>query len=71
LSEAAAQRPAGSHWRAWVGGVDVLFGAGVLQLLGEEARRLGVRRALVVSDPGVVAAGHAERALWGFASAKV
>lgn len=39
----------------------VKFGAGAVDDAGWELRRLGVRRALLVTDPGVVAAGHAER----------
>jgi alcohol dehydrogenase len=39
----------------------VVFGAGSLEKLGELARGFGAR-ALLVSDPGVVAAGHAARA---------
>lgn len=41
----------------------IVFGAGALDRLGELASELGARRALVVSDPGVVAAGHTERGL--------
>jgi alcohol dehydrogenase len=42
----------------------IVFGAGRLPELGELARSLGdVSRVLVVSDPGVVAAGHAQRGL--------
>lgn len=40
----------------------LLFGPGRLAELGERAARLG-RRAMVVSDPGIVAAGHAPRAV--------
>lgn len=36
----------------------LVFGAGSISRLGELASELGVRRALVVSDGGVVAAGH-------------
>ncbi len=39
----------------------IVFGPGKLELLGELARQLGARRVLVVSDPGIVAAGHAPR----------
>lgn len=35
-----------------------IFGAGIVSRLGELARELGLRRAFVVSDPGVVEAGH-------------
>ena len=41
----------------------LVFGAGKIESLGELASELGARRALVVSDPGVVAAGHAERGI--------
>jgi alcohol dehydrogenase class IV len=39
----------------------VLLGAGAVARLGEEVRTLGVRRPLVVTDSGVVAAGIADR----------
>jgi hydroxyacid-oxoacid transhydrogenase len=37
------------------------FGRGAVDDAGWELARLGVRRALLVSDPGVVAAGHTDR----------
>jgi alcohol dehydrogenase class IV len=40
----------------------VVFGAGSLERLGKISQSLGGHRALVVSDPGIVAAGYAERA---------
>jgi alcohol dehydrogenase len=40
----------------------VIFGAGTLARLGEEARGLGFARALLVADRGLVEAGHVERA---------
>jgi alcohol dehydrogenase len=40
----------------------VIFGAGSLARLGEAARALGFRRALLVADRGLVEAGHVERA---------
>jgi alcohol dehydrogenase class IV len=40
----------------------VVFGAGMLQRLGELAREAGFERTLLVSDPGLAAAGHADRA---------
>jgi alcohol dehydrogenase len=40
----------------------VIFGAGTLARLGEEARGLGLRRALLVADRGLVEAGHVGRA---------
>jgi alcohol dehydrogenase len=42
--------------------VPVLFGRGALERLGERAKALGATRALLVSDPGIVAAGHVARA---------
>ncbi len=40
----------------------LVFGPGALARLGEVARELGFSRTLVVSDPGVVAAGYTARA---------
>lgn len=40
-----------------------IFGHGALDRVGEAARELGARRALVVSDPGVVDAGYPARAI--------
>lgn len=41
----------------------IVFGPGKIDSLGELASELGARRVLVVSDPGVVAAGHTERGM--------
>jgi alcohol dehydrogenase len=41
----------------------IVFGSGKVDALGELAGELGARRALVVSDPGIVAAGHTEHGL--------
>src|SRR5262245_62702034 len=41
----------------------VLFGPGTLARLGEVARVLGGRRVLLVTDPGLEAAGHPQRAV--------
>ncbi len=40
----------------------VVFGAGTLSRLGELARELGGSRVLLVTDPGLEAAGHPQRA---------
>lgn len=40
----------------------LVFGNGVLSRLGELAREAGGRKVLLVTDPGIAAAGHAERA---------
>jgi alcohol dehydrogenase len=50
-------------WSAPFGSCRVEFGAGALDRLGPLAKSLGGRRVLVVTDPGVRAAGHAGRAL--------
>lgn len=39
----------------------LVFGAGAIERLGQLAKQLGASRALMVSDPGVVAAGHFAR----------
>jgi alcohol dehydrogenase len=39
----------------------LVFGNGSLARLGELLKELGVRRALLVTDPGLIRAGHAER----------
>ena len=41
----------------------IVFGPGRIEALGELASELGARRALVVSDPGVIAAGHAAKGM--------
>ncbi len=41
----------------------IVYGPDRVDSLGDLAGELGVRRALVVSDPGIIAAGHAERGL--------
>jgi alcohol dehydrogenase len=41
----------------------VVFGAGVITRLGELARELGFRRALLVADRGLLASGHVDEAL--------
>src|SRR5258706_16438103 len=42
--------------------VKVLFGPGCLDRLGELCKSLGGRRILLVTDPGIEAAGYPERA---------
>lgn len=41
----------------------LVYGLGAVQRVGEEARQIGAARVLVVTDPGIVAAGHVERAV--------
>jgi len=51
--------------------VEVAFGSGCLAELGRHARTHGARRILVVTDPGVEAAGHVARGLESLASEKL
>jgi alcohol dehydrogenase len=60
-----------AEWRAEVGGIEVRFGHGALAGVGDLACELGGRRALLVTDPGVRAAGHADRAAGALAAAGV
>ena len=48
----------------------VIFGAGAIDRVGELARAIGTN-ALLVTDPGIVAAGHVERARRGLDAAGV
>src|SRR6185369_10863086 len=41
----------------------IVFGPGKIEALGDLASELGARRALVVSDPGVIGAGHTARGM--------
>lgn len=41
----------------------IVFGPDKVDALGELASELGARRALMVSDPGIVAAGHTQRGI--------
>jgi len=41
----------------------IVFGAGQIEVLGNLASEMGARRALLVSDPGIVAAGHVQKAI--------
>lgn len=41
----------------------IVFGTDAIDQLGELAAGLGARRVIVVSDPGIIAAGHAERGM--------
>ncbi len=49
----------------------IVFGPGKVEALGDLAGELGARRALVVSDPGIVSAGHAARGLAALAKASI
>ena len=41
----------------------IVFGEGKIESLGELASELGARRVLVVSDPGIIQAGHTQRGI--------
>jgi alcohol dehydrogenase len=71
LPATAAPAATSTGWRADLGGIEVLFGQGAAASVGELARGLGGRRALVVTDPGVRAAGHADRATAALGAAGV
>ncbi len=49
----------------------VVFGADRIDVLGELAAELGAKRVLVVSDPGVVAAGHAQHGIDSLAKSDI
>jgi alcohol dehydrogenase len=49
----------------------IVFGPNKVDSLGELAGELGARRALLVSDPGIVAAGHTERGMKALARAGI
>lgn len=49
----------------------IVFGPGKIETLGELASELGARRALVVSDPGVITAGHTNRGIGALARAGI
>jgi alcohol dehydrogenase len=49
----------------------IVFGPGKVDVLGELATELGARRALVVSDSGIVKAGHVERGMKALRSAGI
>jgi alcohol dehydrogenase len=65
LSEDAtrAQASGGEAFDAEIGGIRLHLGAGTLDLVGPVSRTLSGTRVLVVTDPGVRAAGHAESAV--------
>jgi alcohol dehydrogenase len=49
-----------SSWTLEQRPLEVIFGAGAVAQLGECARKNSARRVLVVTDPGIAAAGHVE-----------
>ena len=60
---AAVQAPVGPPTFDFHPLTRVVFGAGTLVALGELTRELGGKRILLVTDPGLKAAGHPQRAL--------
>jgi alcohol dehydrogenase class IV len=62
MSNPLAMNPPGPELRKFFA-PEVVFGIGALQLAGQYARNLGGSNALVVSDPGVLAAGWARQVL--------
>jgi alcohol dehydrogenase len=69
VQDTASAAPRGSPTPAGLPAFDfhpltrVVFGAGALARLGELTLELGGKRVLVVTDPGLKAAGHPQRAL--------
>ncbi len=49
----------------------IVFGVDRIDSLGNLASELGARRALVVSDPGIIAAGHTQRGIDSLTSAGI
>lgn len=49
-------------WETRLGRQRIVFGDGALANLGQLAREAGMQRVLLVSDPGLVAVGHTDRA---------
>jgi len=49
----------------------IVFGPGKVEELGQLAGELGARRVLVVSDPGVIAAGHTARGITSLEAAGI
>lgn len=54
--------PSGDHWVTDIGSIRLRFGAGRLDELPAAVRELGGRRVLLVTDEGLEACGHPQRA---------
>lgn len=63
LAVAAPLQIASQPWDATLGGVDVRFGHGRLNDLGAIAEQMQTTRALLVTDAGLMTAGHAAAAV--------
>ena len=59
---ASADLALDSRWSKTIGEVNVLFCQGALRELGEMAREIGASHALLVTDRGLIRAGHPSRA---------
>jgi alcohol dehydrogenase len=78
VSEAAGEHAAwapsaaaagGRRWEVELRPMRVRFGRGVLAQLGDLVKQLGGSRVLIVTDPGIRAAGHVDRAAASVAAA--
>jgi alcohol dehydrogenase len=49
----------------------IVFGEGAADRVGELARQIGLKRVLLVTDPGILAAGHAERVRQSLGESKI
>src|SRR5580658_8341132 len=49
----------------------LVFGPGVAERVGELAAEVGMKKPLLVTDPGVLAAGHVEKVLQSLQRAKI
>ena len=49
----------------------IVFGPGTIRRLGELAGEIGTRRAIIVSDPGILSAGHTQRGIDALAQAGI
>src|SRR5579862_2515251 len=49
----------------------IVFGNGAVEGVGELAREIGIKKALIVTDPGIFAAGHVDSVRRSLSNAKV
>lgn len=71
LESLTESRETVGSWSARVGGIKVEHGAGSLAQLGNLVAELEGHRAMIVTDPGVRAAGHVDRALEAFSGKSI
>ena len=60
--DTALPSPAAGPFEETLAGIRVIYGDGTLSRLGELVADLGGRHVLLVTDPGLLRAGHAARA---------